>query len=122
MHVNNVVLTEAEDTSQVLAKLESPGEPGLRSIGVDGLTGADPDHVRLGSRPRKIRCDDVDLVSVSPRLSRKEVDVLTDAAEVRIVVLGHERDAERARVLDASHRQRWRGDQLQTASDARPTL
>src|SRR5215831_4421528 len=37
-------------------------------------------------------------MSATARLARKEMDVLADAAQVRIVVLGHQRDAQRALV------------------------
>ena len=40
------------------------------------------------SRTREIRRDDVDVMAAKPRLTREKMNVLADAAEVRIVVLG----------------------------------
>ena len=48
-----------------------------------------------GSRARDVRRDDVDVVSAPTRFAGEEVDVLADAAEVRIVVLRDQRDAQR---------------------------
>ena len=42
-----------------------------------------------------VRRDDVDVVPTTARLAREEVDVLTDPAKVGIVVLRHQRNAQR---------------------------
>jgi hypothetical protein len=43
-----------------------------------------------------VRRDDVDVVSATARFAREEMDVLANATQMRIVVLGHQRDAQRA--------------------------
>ena len=48
-----------------------------------------------GSAPGNVRRDDVDVVPAATRFAREEVNVLAHPAEVRIVVLGDQRDAER---------------------------
>ena len=47
------------------------------------------------SAPGNVRRDDVDVMAAAPRLAREEMHVLADPAEVRIVVLRDQRDAER---------------------------
>jgi len=37
--------------------------------------------------------------------AREKMDVLADAAQVRVVVLGYQRDPERPRVLNVRHRE-----------------
>jgi hypothetical protein len=58
---------------------------------------ADPDDVRSAVGPGDIRRDHVDVVSTAASFAGKEVHVLADPAEVRIVVLGNYRDAKRSR-------------------------
>src|SRR3954469_1831358 len=115
MHVDDVVLPETEDAAQGFPKLDAPGKARLRSVRIYRLTLADANDMRLLSGAGNIRRDDVDLVSVPPRLSGEEVHVLADSAEMRIVVLGDERDAQRPRVLDMRRRQRASRHQLQPA-------
>jgi hypothetical protein len=43
-----------------------------------------------------VRRNDVDVVAATARFAREEMDVLADTAQMRIVVLGHQRDAQRA--------------------------
>ena len=52
-----------------------------------------------GSRARNVRRDDVDVMPAPACLAGEEVHVLADAAEVRIVVLRDQRDAQRALVV-----------------------
>jgi hypothetical protein len=54
------------------------------------------DDVRLLFRSVNPGRDDVNVMSAAARLTRKEVNVLADSAEVGIVILGDERDSERA--------------------------
>jgi len=105
MEVNDVVLAKAENAAQVFSELESPGESGLRPVRVHGLALADSDDVLLGPGTRDVRGDDVDLMAVASRLAREEVNVLADAAEVWIVVLGNEGDTKRPCVLNVCHRE-----------------
>jgi hypothetical protein len=51
-------------------------------------------------------------MAVPPRLARKEVHMLADAAQVRIVILRYQGDSERARVLHVRHWQRRSRHQL----------
>jgi hypothetical protein len=122
MNVNDVVLAEAENAPQVFSELEPPREARLRSIGVDRLTLPDAYDVGLVTRARDVRGDNVDVMSVAARFAGDDVHVLADAAEVRIVVLGDERDSERTRMLHVCHRERSRWHQLNAASVAEPTL
>jgi len=103
--VNDVVLPQTEDSLQILAQLESPRKSRLRSVGIDRLASADAHDVRLVARAGDVRRDDVDLMPISPRFAGKEVHVLADSAEVRIVILGNEGDSEGPCVLDARHRE-----------------
>jgi hypothetical protein len=50
-----------------------------------------------------MRGDDIDVVSPSSSFTREEMDVLADAAEMRIVVLRNKGDTERAVI--PNHRQ-----------------
>jgi len=95
MDVDDVVLAETEHTSQRLAQLEAPGESRLRAVRVNWLALSDAHDMRLGPRSWNVRGDDVNLVSEAARLAREEMHVLAYAAEMRVVVLGHERDAQR---------------------------
>src|SRR5205085_7223468 len=96
VHVYDVVIAQTQNATQRLAQLEAPGESRLRTIGVNRLALADADDVRLRSGAGNVRRDDVDLVAEATRFAREEVDVLADTAEVRIVVLGHQCDAQRS--------------------------
>jgi len=95
MDVNDVVLAKTEDTSQRLAQLEAPGESRLRAIRINGLALSDAHDVRLRPRAGNVGRDDIHLVSEAARFAGEEVDVLADAAEVRVVILGDECDAQR---------------------------
>ena len=48
-----------------------------------------------GSAPGNVRRDDVDVMPATARFAREEMHVLADPAQVRIVVLGDQRDAQR---------------------------
>src|SRR3954468_9066937 len=109
--VDYVVLAETENASQVLSQLQPPGKSGLRAVCIDRLALTDPDYMGLGPGAGNIRRDDVDVMSVAPRFSREEMNVLADAAKMRIVVLRNECDAERTRMLDPRHRQGSSGHQ-----------
>ena len=113
--MNDVVLAEAEHAPKFLPQLEAPREARLRSVGVDRLALSDANDVLFFARTGDVRRDYVDMVAVPARFAREEMHVLTDAAEVRIVVLRHQRDAQRTRVLMARHRERSRRHQLDSA-------
>jgi hypothetical protein len=104
VHVDDVILPKAEDALEMLPQLEPPGEAGLGAIRVYRLAFSNSNYMRLWSRAGNIRRDDINLVSIPTRLAREEVDVLTDPAEVRIIVFGDQRDPQRPRVLYARHR------------------
>lgn len=92
MNVDYVVLPKTKDLAQLLSQLESPRKARLRSIGVNRLTLADANDVHLVARARNVRRDYVDLVTVTARFAREEMNVLADAAQVRVVILGDECD------------------------------
>ena len=94
MDMHDVVLSAPQHVSQLLAEVEPDGHPRLRAVEVDRLARADADDVRLGVGAFEVRRDDVDVMTEPARFAREEMDVLADAAEVRIVVLGDERDTE----------------------------
>src|SRR2546423_6150792 len=122
MYVNDVVLAQTEHPLQIFSQLPAPCKSRLRSVGVYRLALPNPNDVGLVPRARNVGRDDVHLMSVSPRFAREEVDVLADAAQVWVVVLCDERDSERTRSADASHRQRSCRHQLEAARVAELTL
>ncbi len=107
MDVDDVVLPVAEDSPHLLPERHADRDARLRAVGVDRLAASDADDSALVPRSRDVRRDDVDVVSALARFLREEVDVLADAAEVRIVVLRNERDAQGAhrRQTDRGERQ-----------------
>jgi hypothetical protein len=55
--------------------------------------------VRLLFGAGNVRRDDVHVVPATTSFAREEMHVLADAAEMRIVVLGHQRNAQRSLVV-----------------------
>jgi hypothetical protein len=94
--VNDVVPATTQHFTHLPSQAEANRDPRLRSVAVNGLTAAKPDDVRLFLRARNVRGDDIDVMTAPARLASKEMHVLTNAAEVRIVILRHQRDAQRA--------------------------
>jgi hypothetical protein len=95
MDVDDVVSSLAKHAPEIAAKMPAQRDAGLRSVGVDWLAPTEPNDVRLLLGPRNVRRDDVDVVAAPAGFPGKEVDVLADAAEVRVVVLGDQRDTQR---------------------------
>ena len=95
MHVHDVVPSLAQHAAHVAAEIPAERDPRLRAVGVHRLAAAEPNDVRLRLGARDVRRDDVDVMTAAARLAREEMDVLADAAQVRIVVLGDQRDAKR---------------------------
>ena len=96
MNVHDVVATTAQNIAQLLLEIEADREARVRSVEINWLTASDPDDVRIFYAALDVRSDDVDVMAETPGLSREEMHVLADSAEVRIVVLGDECDAKRA--------------------------
>jgi hypothetical protein len=96
MDVYDIVPAAAQNVTQLSPQSEANGDAGLRSIAVDRLTAPETDDVRLLLGTRNVRGDDVDVMSAPASFARKEMDVLANAAEVRVVVLRDESDPERA--------------------------
>ena len=78
---------------------EADRDARLGAVGVHRLAASEADDVRLRLGAGNVRRDDVDVMSAAARFAGEEVHVLADAAQVRIVVLGDERDAQRALVV-----------------------
>ena len=68
-------------------------------------------------RARHVGGDDVDLMSVSARFAREEMHVLADATEMRIVVLGDERDPERFCEISSCRRKGRSWNEIQDARE-----
>src|SRR4051794_36958645 len=94
MDVHEVVRALAQDIAHLASQRATNRYARQRAIAVDGHTPPDANHVRGIDRSGKVRGDDVDVMAAKPRLTREEVNVLTDSAEVRIVVLRYLSDSE----------------------------
>jgi hypothetical protein len=64
--------------------------------------------VRLLFRAGNVRRDDVHMVSAAARFAGKEVDMLANTPEVRIVILGHQRNAQGTLVVRQLERRQLR--------------
>ena len=116
MHVNDVVAAFAQNSPDIAAQIPAERNACLRSVRVDGLAPADADDVRLLLSARNVRCDDVDMVPATPRFSREKMNVLANPAQMRVVVLRHQRDAERSRVAGERKGRELRKSRMATAS------
>jgi hypothetical protein len=105
MDVNDVVFSLAQNAAQVTAQVPTQRDASLRSIRVNRLAAADADDVRLLFSAGNVRRDHVDMMAAAARLASEKVDVLANAAQVGIVVLGHQRDAQRP--LVTGELERW---------------
>ena len=94
--MNDVVLASLERSSQLSSQTEPDCNSRLRAVAIDRLAAPKPNDVRLRLRTRNVGGDDVDVMAAPPRFAREEVHMLADATEMRIVVLGDERNAKRA--------------------------
>ena len=99
VHVDDVILTTMQRPPKLFAHRHAECYSCLRSVEVNRLAMANPHHVRLILGTLEARGDDVNLMSPAASLSGEEMDVLADATEMRIVVLGNERDSQRPREL-----------------------
>ena len=104
MNVDEIVPSAAKSLPHFLAQSQAERDPGLRSVKVDRLAVAKPDYMRPFFSTFDPRSDDVDVMATASRLAREEMNVLADSTEVRIVVLGDQRDSERARKKRRRHR------------------
>ncbi len=93
MHVNDVVFAALENLLELLAKPETQSHARLRSVEVDRLASSYSNDMRLGDSAFDVRSDDIDVMPETASFAREKVNVFADAAEMRIVVLGNERDA-----------------------------
>lgn len=93
MDVKDVIPAQAQRLSHLPADGSADGDACLRLVEVDRLAPADPDHVRLPDGAGQIGRDDVDVMPSGPRFTRKEMHVLANATEVRVVVLRDDTDA-----------------------------
>src|SRR5687768_15296212 len=64
VHMDDVVLPEAEYALEILSQLQTPRESGLRAIRINRLAVSDANYVGLVPGARKLRRDNVDLVPV----------------------------------------------------------
>ena len=111
MYVEDVIRSLTQHASQLTAKGDTERDASLRIVGVDRLAAADPNHTIRRSGARQIRRDDVDVMPAPTCLPGEEVHVLAHAAQVRIVVLRHQRDAQGTLVVRIRQsrkiRERW---------------
>ena len=96
MYVHDVVLSAPENVLELFLEVYADRKARVRSMHEHGLTASDTDDVRIGRAAFDVRCDDVDMMPEPTSFSRKEMHVLADTAEMRVVILGDERDSERA--------------------------
>ena len=90
MDVNDVVVSALERVAKLFLEIPAERHSSLRAVEVHGLAASNADDVRLVDSTFEIRSDDVYVMAKSPRFTREKVNVLADAAEVWIVVLGDE--------------------------------
>jgi hypothetical protein len=94
MDVDDVVLAVPKHAPHVAPKMPAKGDARLGAVGVHRLASADADDVRLLLGARDVRRDHIDVVATPAGFTGKKMDVLADAAEVRIVILRHQRDTQ----------------------------
>ena len=95
MHVHDLIAAIAQHLTHVAPERGAYRDAALRSIDVPRHAAAESNHVRHRVGPVDVRGDDVDFVAEPARLLREEMHVLAHAAEMRIVVLRDEGDAQR---------------------------
>jgi hypothetical protein len=93
--VNDVVPALAKHATHVAPQMPTQRDAGLGAVGIHRLAATQPDDVRLFLRPWNMRRNDVDVMAAPAGLASKEVDVLADAAKVRVVVLRNQRNTQR---------------------------
>ena len=94
MDVHDIIRPVTQDIANLAPQRTPNGDARQRAIAVDGDTLPDANDIRRIDRSGKIRGDDVNVMAAQPRLTREEVNVLADSAEVRIVILRDLSDSE----------------------------
>ena len=117
MNVHDIVLSAPENLLELLLEIQADSKAGMRSVNEHRLTATQPDDVRIVRAALDVRRDDVYVMSKTPRFTRKEVDVLADPAEVRVVVLGYECDAKWTCERWRQRRQGRRGGEIYIARE-----
>jgi hypothetical protein len=111
VHVDDVVVSAVQHLSHLTAQSQSDGDARLRSVRVHRLASTEANDVRLRLGAGNVRRDDVDVMSAPAGLPGEEVHVLAHAAEVGIIVLRDQRDAQGPLVVRVRQnrkiRERW---------------
>ena len=94
--MQDIVFTASQRLANVAAQPPSDGQASVRSVRVEGDTSTETDNPWFVVCAVQVRRDDVDVMTARARFLGEEVHVLADPSNVRVVVLlRHERDAER---------------------------
>src|SRR6185312_1231837 len=97
VNVDDIVASLAQDPPHVLPERQADRDAGLRAVGVDRLAPSNPDDTVFRDRAWKIGGYDVDVMAKFSGFTRKKMDMLADATQVRVVILGYQRDPQGAR-------------------------
>jgi hypothetical protein len=93
VNVNDVIVSSPQDLTKLFPQRKADGYSPLRAVGPDGLTVSNSNHVRLGAGTGHVGGDDVHVMTKPTGFASEEVHMFANAAEVRVVVLGYERNS-----------------------------
>ena len=116
MHVHDVVTAFTENPPHIAAQIPTQRNARLRSVRIHRLASAHADYVRLRFGSRDVRRDDIDVVAAAPRFPREKMHVLANPAQVGVVILRHQGDAERSRITGKRKGRELRKSRVATGS------
>src|SRR5690242_16483236 len=114
MNVNDVILSAPEDLLELFLEIDADRESSVGAMNENWLAAPQSNDVRIGGAAFDGRRDDVDVMTEAAGLARKEVHMLANAAEMRIVILGDQCNPERPRECRRLSRQRRCREQVET--------
>ena len=104
--MQDIVFAAPQRFPNVTAESPPNSKACVRSVCVERDTSTETNHAWFVVCAIEVRRDDVDVVTSRARLPGEEVHMLADPSNVRVVVLRHQRDAERSKPGHPRLRQR----------------